>query len=456
MKGGEKMKRLNFYLMIFISCLTMLILIPTLNAEALSIESDNLWKVTTGEDQGDCPGTIGNPGPAWTTVAFDDSSWSNSTAPYEVVGCNPWPGFDPPIMWMGPPATPGHLEVFFRRSFTLSAPPISAEAQVYVDDNFQMYVNGVFVQKKEYLPALNIFDITPYLQIGENVFAIRAWDGDPSTNGCGIYEHICKALQVSVNIVELSDFSIVAEESVFISFRGKVTGDKGVSGRGTDGTTVTLLDYGSIHGNVYAGRNVQLNANTKVTGDVISAGAVSLGFNARVEGDIRQFENPEIAIVPPMPTCPSSSQTGDDDMDTPGNSGPHIVPPGGHGHYTYRNNNKVIFEGGDYTFKTLFFGARTHIEFQGPTTIYISEELEFSNNVKQALNGSVTPEEVLYILVPDIFAIMGARSNIFGTFCATGSDVILMNDASLTGAIYAKIVKVGKYSTIISAPSDLP
>ena len=44
---------------------------------------------------------------------------------------------------------------------------------------------------------------------------------------------------------------------------------------------------------------------------------------------------------------------------------------------------------------------------------------------------------------------MGARSNIFGTFCATGSDVILMNDASLTGAIYAKIVKVGKYSTIM-------
>ena len=51
-----------------------------------------------------------------------------------------------------------------------------------------------------------------------------------------------------------------------------------------------------------------------------------MGFNARVEGDIRQFENPEIAIVPPMPTCPSSSQTGDDDMDTLGNSGPHIVP----------------------------------------------------------------------------------------------------------------------------------
>jgi hypothetical protein len=68
----------------------------------------------------------------------------------------------------------------------------------------------------------------------------------------------------------------------------------------------------------------------------------------------------------------------------------------------------------------------------------------------------VNPEEVVYILAPNIFATIGARSALFGTFCATDSEVIFMNNASLTGAVYAKTVKVGKYSTITSAPAGLP
>jgi hypothetical protein len=37
-----------------------------------------------------------------------------------------------------------------------------------------------------------------------------------------------------------------------------------------------------------------------------------------------------------------------------------------------------------------------------------------------------------------------------------GETLILMNNASLTGAVYAKTVKIGKYSTLITAPADLP
>ena len=284
-----------------------------------------------------------------------------------------------------------------------------------------------------------------------------------------------------------SDFGIIGEESVFISAHGKVIG----SGRVASNGTLTTLGYAAIEGftqsigpveigsnaqnfnrlitnstlntgqrcrlenDVDAGGPVKLGANTKVTGNVTSADEVTLGTNASVGGTITDFGSPvSIAATVLLPTC-TVLPPGSDDLATPKNSGPHIVLPGYHKDYTYRSSNTVVFEGGEYSFETLFFGAKTNIEFQGPTTIYISKELAFSNNVKQTLTN-VNPEDVVYVLAPDIFTTIGARSTIFGTFCATGSEVIILNNASLTGAAYAKTVKIGKYSTFITAPADLP
>jgi cytoskeletal protein CcmA (bactofilin family) len=281
-----------------------------------------------------------------------------------------------------------------------------------------------------------------------------------------------------------SDFAIIGQDSVFISAQGKIKGDETVASNGT----LTLLGYASIEGithsigavelaskakilnnvttnstlktgqrcmidgDVNAGNDVTLGANTKVIGDVISAKGVYWGPYVYVKGAIIDFGSPNSATAVSLPTC-TVDKPGTDDRKTPKNSGPHTVPTGAHKNYTYGISNKVIFEGGDYSFENLYFGAQTNIVFKGKTTIHISKELGFSHNVKQTLIG-VNPEEVIYTLAPKIFATIGTRSTIYGTFCAPGSEVLLMNNVSLKGAVYAKTVKVGKYSTITSAPAD--
>jgi hypothetical protein len=79
---------------------------------------------------------------------------------------------------------------------SLETLPLLAEAFAEADDYFELWVNGNFVTSgsltkhysSPYKWNLRITDITPYLQDGQNVIAIRANDGccklDPATNKC--------------------------------------------------------------------------------------------------------------------------------------------------------------------------------------------------------------------------------------------------------------------------------
>ena len=160
----------------------------------LLVGSDDSWKTATSQTV-DCPGTVGEDGPDWTTVDFDDSAWSDSLAPWECdhqVSGDVEPGV---LMWMG--GRP--IEAFFRKSFTLSGTPVFAEAEASADDNFQMYVNGKLVAEDldSGSGPLLAEDIAPYLEAGDNVLAFRAWD---SFGGCDATWRVCVNLHVLATI----------------------------------------------------------------------------------------------------------------------------------------------------------------------------------------------------------------------------------------------------------------
>jgi hypothetical protein len=135
-------------------------------------------------------------------VDFDDSGWRYAIAPYPTS-----PGTPPPLpgsFWIwdfdGTPSTwgIGPNQAFFRKSFTINAPVVSAIAEFIIDDELQFYVNGILVTEDLSGGAgyIGPIDIAPFLQQGENVLAIRAWDGD----GCSVFDRENESLSVLVNI----------------------------------------------------------------------------------------------------------------------------------------------------------------------------------------------------------------------------------------------------------------
>jgi len=197
----------------------------------LVIKSDNTWKANTSQAVS-CPGTIGEVGPEWTTVDFNDTSWQNSVAPWSCDKPAEETESDLYPMWMeGRPN-----EAFFRKSFTLGEFTYG-EAKVSADDNFQFYVNGKLAAQDlndRAGPTITV-NITPYLQIGENVLAIRAWD---SYGGCDVRWRWCVGLSVLVNIslVRLNQPPVAKASGPY---------------QGNEGSSITFNGSGSYDENDY-------------------------------------------------------------------------------------------------------------------------------------------------------------------------------------------------------------
>lgn len=128
--------------------------------------------------------------PGWQMLGFDDSTWPSARCPYP----NPndpgdqIPGTNGNYIWHDPmgtsDGTTGPLEAFFRYTFHLALPTelplLVAQAQVTVDDDYDLFVNGQLAFENHdngHAEVVDAIDLTPYLQNGENVIAIHAVDG---------------------------------------------------------------------------------------------------------------------------------------------------------------------------------------------------------------------------------------------------------------------------------------
>jgi hypothetical protein len=105
--------------------------------------------------------------PDWNSnVNFDTTDWNSAT---QVVASDA-----PTFIWGGFRRSP----VYFRHTFTLDGPVSNAMMLATVDDNAQIYINGQLVVNDPVggASAFGPLDVTSYLQLGENLIAVKAQD----------------------------------------------------------------------------------------------------------------------------------------------------------------------------------------------------------------------------------------------------------------------------------------
>ncbi len=142
-------------------CLSSILLAT---AEAATLRGDALWR----EDPHCAPG--------WEAVGTDDSTWPSVAFP--------WMHVLPPAWDVDPEARPfwgssGARTSCVRRSFSLQRVPSGATARLWVDDDYELFVNGVAVGRSSDGEALlpgESFVVTPHLRVGANVIALRLVD----------------------------------------------------------------------------------------------------------------------------------------------------------------------------------------------------------------------------------------------------------------------------------------
>lgn len=129
----------------------------------------------------------------WESPGFDDSEWRNAFAPYPFAQVSPpdsiIPDTNAVFMWDYPDYPPvlpdgrdGPRRAWLRKRFNLPAKPeniVTATLTAGADDDFDFFVNGIQVLSDhdgDVFTAPFTVDIKPYLQDGNNVFAMHAID----------------------------------------------------------------------------------------------------------------------------------------------------------------------------------------------------------------------------------------------------------------------------------------
>jgi hypothetical protein len=128
--------------------------------------TDTTWKASASASTG------------WTSANFDDSSWSNAivqTYNWGVV-TNYMPSTTAMYIWQGSNQAPQTFEAYVRRTFILSATPGTATLYIFVDDGYELYINGTLVRSNAFSWLSGVadsVDIKAYLTSGTNVIAIH-------------------------------------------------------------------------------------------------------------------------------------------------------------------------------------------------------------------------------------------------------------------------------------------
>ena len=146
------------------------------------------WKFTLGDE------------PAFAEATFDDGAWRDLHLPHDWSIEGEFSADNPSTPSGG--ALPGGIG-WYRKHFAapegLFGPDGKAAKRVCVEFdgvfmNSTVYVNGQSVSTRPYGYSSFSYDITPFLQAGENVIAVRCDNADQPNSrwyaGCGIYRNV--------------------------------------------------------------------------------------------------------------------------------------------------------------------------------------------------------------------------------------------------------------------------
>lgn len=154
------LQRLRF-LFIFIALLSSTAISP-LRASALVIRGDYRWVQGPKCVEG------------WSDADFDDSEWKAAVYPNILMWHRVWTEDDEARPLWGDDYTS-----CVRRHFTLAEAPREATVKVWVDDDYELYINGTFIGRSNdgwaEMPG-ETYDVAAALRAGDNVIAMQLID----------------------------------------------------------------------------------------------------------------------------------------------------------------------------------------------------------------------------------------------------------------------------------------
>lgn len=172
----DRIKKISFLLLV-----GAFFLIGPLSASAttFTIDTSEEWKSFDSEQTG------------WNESGFNDSSWRNAYEGYTTHPGNEYTYLtDAETIWDWsydtiPSGNDGPLVSYFRYSVALDGLVESALFSYAVDDALILYINGevayVHIGAGDTnSPDYNVIDTSLFI-LGENVIAIKAWDGSSSS-----------------------------------------------------------------------------------------------------------------------------------------------------------------------------------------------------------------------------------------------------------------------------------
>lgn len=135
--------------------------LPSL-AGALVIRGDYRWVQGPGCAEG------------WSAADFDDSDWKEAVYPNILMWQRNWP-----VDAEARPLWGDDFTSCVRRHFELAEAPAAATVKIWVDDDYELYINGEFIGRSDdgwaEMPG-EIYDVARALREGDNVIALRLID----------------------------------------------------------------------------------------------------------------------------------------------------------------------------------------------------------------------------------------------------------------------------------------
>lgn len=245
----------------------MLVVNACANADASAPRSANFdegWKFNLGDSA------------AYSQPDFNDSSWRSLNLPHDWAIEGDFSKENP--SGTGGGALPGGIG-WYRKTFTV--PGYKEGEKVYIDFdgaymNTTVYINGHELGTRPYGYASFSYDITPWLQEGDNVIAVKVDNSDQPNSrwysGCGIYRHVWLRKLDAIHVAQWGTYvttSDITPDSAIVNIATTVDNTSAtdaevtlttrvIDPQGKVAATVTASD------NIAAGKSATVNQTARV------------------------------------------------------------------------------------------------------------------------------------------------------------------------------------------------
>lgn len=239
----------------------MLVVNACANADASAPRSANFdegWKFNLGDSA------------AYSQPDFNDSSWRSLNLPHDWAIEGDFSKENP--SGTGGGALPGGIG-WYRKTFTV--PGYKEGEKVYIDFdgaymNTTVYINGHELGTRPYGYASFSYDITPWLQEGDNVIAVKVDNSDQPNSrwysGCGIYRHVWLRKLDAIHVAQWGTYvttSDITPDSATVNIATTVDNTSAADAEVTL-TTRVIDPQGKVAATVTASENIAAGKSATV------------------------------------------------------------------------------------------------------------------------------------------------------------------------------------------------